>query len=148
MKEQSIEYVLNCSCPTSLAILTVSITAVLVSLVSRTCRSRLSSSNGSPRSFVTAKIDRTSFANAFCALGVVSWWRICPLFGCMFASNSLINLATSGPATQSTGIVHQANGTTPPPLIRTLYCSCAGPSGIAVNDLLHCEVACLELVDI
>ena len=66
-------------------------------LVSR--KSRLSSSNGSPRYFVTTTIDRTSLANAFCALSVVSWWRIAPLLGCMFASNSMINLDTSVPAT-------------------------------------------------
>jgi len=77
---QSFEYAWNCCCPACSAVRTDSITAgSAISFVSKTSKSRHSTSKGFPSSSVTVTSDCTSWGNVFCARGVSSWWRISSL---------------------------------------------------------------------
>ena len=101
-----------------------------ISLLSRTSRSSLSSSNGLPSSSITLLSEQTSFLNAFCTFAVWSWWitscRL-PMSWCA-SSKSLISAVPSGPATNHRwrAIGMCVRPTAPPSLLlQALFCSCA-----------------------
>ena len=65
----------NCYCPIFCAFLTTSTAdGSAISLLSRTSKTSLSSSNGLPSSSITLTSEQRSFLNAFCTLVVWSRW--------------------------------------------------------------------------
>ena len=132
----------NCCWPILCAFLTASTAdGSAISLLSRTSRSSLSSSNGLPSSSITLTSEQTSFLNTFCTLAVWSWWSTSfrlPMSWCA-SSKSSISATTSGPAT-----IHRRRAiglflrpTAPPSLLmEALFCSCAWSMGIGEKTRL------------